>query len=99
MKEEHDENRVEAYEEVNERELPVHAKIVSFQAIFKINKEDDGGMTVKERIVVHGNRDADRDHIRADFSAAEMAVIRMLLSNGICFGLTFSSSDIKGAFM
>lgn len=54
-------------------------------------------MKLKGRIVVHGNRGADIDRIRADYASADMTVILMLLSIGTCPGFSFGSADIKGA--
>lgn len=99
MNDEHDKNWKDAYEEANERDLAEDANIVSSHSIFKVKKDDLGNMKLKGRIVIHGNHDADRDKVRADCAAADMAVIRMLISIGTCLGLTFGSADITGAYM
>lgn len=66
MKKEKNENRSEAYEEVNEMDLPEDANIVSSHAIFRTKKEEDGNLRLKGYIVDHGNRDADKVHMRSD---------------------------------
>lgn len=43
-------------------------------------------MKLRGRIVVHGNRDDERDKVRSDYVFAEMEVIRMLLTMGTCLG-------------
>lgn len=62
-------------------------------------KSDDRSMKLEGHIFVHGNRDADRDQVRADCAAAEMEVIRIILSIGTSVGFYFGYEDIKGVYM
>lgn len=71
---------------------------MSSHAIYRTKKEDDGRMKLKGCIVVHGNREAESDPVRWDFTAAVMAVIRMLLSIGTYLRYTFAAADFKRYF-
>lgn len=53
-------------------------------------------MKLKGRLIVHGSRDANRDSIRADCTAADRAAIRLLLSIGTCLGVTFGGAEVRG---
>lgn len=99
MRAEHDQNWVDAYEEVPESELPRNANVISSHVIFKIKTEDDGSLRLKGRIVVHGNRDADRELVRSDSAAADMMIIRMIISLATILDFNMASADIKGAYM
>lgn len=99
MRSEHDENWVGAYEEVAESELPSEANVISSHVVFKIKTNDDSSLKLKGRIVVHGNRDADRDLVRSDCAAADMMLIRLVISLTTIMGFNLGSADIKGAYM
>lgn len=99
MKAEHDENWKDAYTEVEESSLPHNSNVVSSHSIFKIKTLDDGEIKLKGRIVVHGNRDSEKDLVRGDCASADMLVIRLVIAIGTCLGFLFGTGDIKGAFM
>lgn len=63
MKSEQDQNWTDAYLEVAESDLPKLANIISSHVIFKVKKNDDGTLKRKDRIVVHGNKDAEKDMV------------------------------------
>lgn len=65
MKAEHDENWVEAYEEVPESGLRNNADVISSHLVFKVKTNDDGSLKLKGRIVVYGNRDPENNSYKA----------------------------------
>lgn len=99
MRAEHDENWTGAYEEVAEAGLPKTANIISSHVIFKIKTNDDESLKLKGRIVVHGNRDAEKDMVRSDCAAADMMIVRMMISLATILGFNMATADIKGAYM
>lgn len=99
MTKEYQDNWKDAYEEVNELDLPEYANIIYSHDVFMVKKDEQGNIKIKGRIVVHRNRDKDRDKVIEDCTAADMAVIRMVLSIKNFLGFTFGLADIKGAYM
>lgn len=97
MKNEHDKNWKDAYTEVKESDLSGDANIISSHVVFKT--KDDGYLILKERIVVHGNRDDEKDLLRSDCAAADMLVVRIVVGLAAILGLNMGKADIKGAFM
>lgn len=82
MKQEHDGNWHNAYEEGNELDLKEDANIVSSHATFMIKEDHNLNLKLKSGMVVHSNRDSDKDRVRLDRAVTDMAVIKMLLSIG-----------------
>lgn len=99
MNDENDQNWEDAYEEANERDLADDSNIVSWHSIFKWRKTNLCNIKLKRSIRIHHKHGADREKVRADCAAADMAVIRMLISIGNCLGFTFRSVDIAGEYM
>lgn len=99
MKAEHDENWTGAYEEVHESDLERGANVISSHVVFKVKSNDDGSLKLKSRIVVHGNRDDERELIRSDCAAADMLIIRLVISLATMLGFNMATADIKGAYM
>lgn len=99
MTAEQDDSCKDAYQEEKGRYIPEDASIVASHALLKIKVDDQGNITLKGRITVHGNLEADKEKTRVDYSATDMAVIRIVVSIGTCLGFTFESADIKSVYM
>lgn len=99
MKQEHDDNWTDAYQEVAEHALPKGSNIISSHVVFKVKTNDDGSLRLKGRIVVHGNRDDDKDLVRSDSAAADMMIVRLVISLAAMLGFNLATADIKGAYM
>lgn len=99
MKREHDDNWTDAYQEVAERGLPKGANLISSHVVFKVKTNDDGSLKLKGRIVVHGNRDDDKDLVRSDSAAADMMIVILVISLAAILGFNLATADIKGAYM
>lgn len=95
----HDQNWVGSYEEISEADLPYRENVISSHVVFKVKNNEDGGLKLKGRIVVHGSRDTDRDLVRSDSAAAEMLIIRMVISLEAILNFYMATADIKGAYM
>ena len=54
---------------------------------------------MKAQIVPHGNKDADKDIVRKDCSAAGMLIVRIIAFLAVLFGFVVGAADIKGAYM
>lgn len=67
--------------------------------MFRVKKDEEGHMNLKEIIVVHVNRDSDKESVRTDCAASDMDVILLLRSVGTFLGFTVASSYIKGAYI
>lgn len=63
MKSEHCENWEGGYEEISEAKTTDDCNILSSHAIFIIKIQDNGTLKLKGRILVHGNRDNEREII------------------------------------
>lgn len=96
---EHEENWSSAYAEVDRREVPRDANVISSHWVYKIKKATNGTLRLKGRLVLHGNRDDEKDVIRKDSAAADMLIVRIVIAIGTLLGFSFASTDIKGAYM
>lgn len=99
MNNEVEENWKSAIEEVGTQGMPDDANILSTHFVFNIKKSEQGHRTLKARLVVHGNRDEDKDDVRKDAMAADMMMTRLVIALGTIMRFTFGVADIKGAFM
>jgi len=88
-----------AYEEVKEYDVPRHANVISSHVIYGIKQDESGTRKLKARLVVHGNRDSEKDFIRKDSSTAQFNVIRLLFSIASLLGLRLAMADITGAYL
>lgn len=64
---------------MTENDVSRTANDISSHCVFKVKKGEEGNIKLKDRTVLHGNRDADKEKLRKDCSAADMIVIRMTL--------------------
>lgn len=99
MDREVDENWASVTEEVTTDDMPDDANILSTHFVFRINKSEQGERTLKARLVVHGNRDEEKDEVSKDAIAADMMMTRLVLALGTIMKFSFGVTDIKGAFM
>lgn len=96
---ERDENWKLVYEEVKKRDFRQDPNILSSHSIFKIKRDENGGLKLKGRIFVQESRDTDKERVSAHCAAAYMALIWPLLSIWTCLWFTFGGADLKGAYM
>ena len=99
MQKEHRNNWQDAYEEINDKDVPRNSNIISSHALFKIKESEDDSLVMKARFVLHGNRDREKNDIRKDSASADMTIFRLVLSLGVILNFTFGVADIKGAYM
>jgi len=94
------ENYHGAYEEVDFRDLPPNANIISSHHFFEIKHDgEEGKLKLKCRLVPHGNRDNDKDKVRKDSATAQFPIIRLVLSTAALLGMSIGTIDIKSAYM
>lgn len=93
------ENWTEAYEPIHRNQMPRDANIISSHFVYKVKTDEKGLKKFKARLVIHGNRDDDKDIVRKDAVAANLFITRLLLSVGTILHLKFEVADIKGEFM
>lgn len=93
------ENWAGVTEEVDAARMPADSNLLSTHFVFKLKKSEQGERKLKARLVVHGNRDNEKDEVRKDAIAADMMTTRMVLALGTMMGFTFGVADIKGAYM
>lgn len=93
------ENWASVTEEVSAQEMPRDANLLSTHFVFKIKKTEQDERMLKARLVVHGNRDEEKDEVRKDAIAADMMMTRLVLALGMIMNFSFGVADIKGAFM
>lgn len=79
--------------------MPNDENILSTHFFFKIKKDEGGKRKLKDRLVVHGNRDDEKEEVRKEAIAADMINTRLVLELGMMMGFTFGVADIKGAYM
>jgi len=87
------------YEEVQEDTVPLNANVIRSHTVFKIKKDENGVLSLKSRIVAHGNEDRDKDTVRKDSAAAQFVVIRLLLSIATLLGFRLGKIDVKKAYL
>lgn len=67
--------------------------------VFNIKKDEDGGRKLKSRLVVHGNKDNEKDDVRTDAIATGMMETRLVMDIGVMIKFKFGVADIRGDFM
>ena len=92
-------NWKDVYTEIHEHAVPKHANIVRSHTVFKVKTDESGKLSLKSRIVAHGNEDREKDSIRKDSAAAQFVVIRILLSLAAILGLRLAKIDVKKAYL
>lgn len=83
----------------HEHALRKGANVISSHVVFKVKTNDDGSLELKGRVVVHGNRDSEKDSVRSDRAAADMMIVRTVISLASILGFELATADIKGAYM
>lgn len=90
----------EAYAEVNIKQLPKNANLISSHHFFQIKNDfESNKLKLNCRLVPHGNRDNEKDEVRKDSSTAQFPVIRAMLSACVILGFRLASIDISGAYL
>lgn len=67
-----------------ENSVPTEANVIYSHVIFKVKTNDYGRLKLTGRIFVHGNRDVENDMIRSDSAAADMIIVRTVMSLACC---------------
>lgn len=93
------ETLVHVTEEVEATGMPKYANLLSTHFFFKINKSEDENRKLKARLVVHENKDEEKDKLRKDAIGADMTTTRMVLEFGMMMNFTFGVAGIKGTYM
>lgn len=96
---EHGSNWANAYEQVDEAEVPTKANVIPSHVVYKVKTSEDGSQVLKARIVPNGNRDSEKDDVRKDSSTAQFDVIRLLLAVTTFLGMRLAMADVKGAYL
>lgn len=73
--------------------------MISSEVLFKIKTNDDGSLKIKVGIVVHGNRDSDKDLVRGYCAADDMILDLLVISLAVVMRFNLGSADIKGSFI
>lgn len=76
----HKENSINAYRSVTEDEVPCNANFITSHVVYKLETVEDRTRKLKARIVLHRNRDIEKNSVRKDSSSAQLNVVRPLLS-------------------
>lgn len=96
---EHMANWTDVYEVVDINALPDRANVISSHYVFKIKDEIGKPLRLKARLVLHGNRDVDKDNVRRDSASAELTVVRLVLALATLLGFSIATADVRGAYM
>ena len=90
----------DAYVSMAIRSLPRRSNVISSHHFFHVKTDgEEGRLKLKCRLVLHGNRDSDKDSVRTDSSTAQFGCIRLLLSVATIFQFAIASLDISGAYL
>ena len=85
--------------EVAVSQIPKKANVVTSHVLYKVKSCDDGSLTLKARIAVHGNKDREKKTLKTDSATCPPVGIRILLSPATIFSWTLSKIDFKSAFL
>ena len=72
--------------------------MVGSHVVYRVKVSDTGEFKFKERLVVHGNKDTEKDDTRRDSATAHLATIPLILSLAASFNLKLGKIDIKAAY-
>lgn len=81
-----------------ENSTPKDANVIYSHVSFKV-KNDDGILKLKGRFVFHINRDVEKYLIRIDSAAADMKIVRTVVSLAATIGFNLATADIKRKYM
>ena len=90
---------MDKFEEVHLSSLPRHPNVVYSHSFFAIKVDGKKNeFRLKCSLFPHENRDRDKDVLRTDFSTAQFAAIRLMLSLATLHGFALAALGIKGAY-
>lgn len=89
--------RTGAYIEILTHTLPQRAKLISSH--YRIMENDDYTLWIKERLVLHGNRDKEKYIVRRDSAPADLAIVRIVVALAQILNFTLATANVKGAYM
>ncbi len=81
--------------------VPKDANIIGSHFVYKIKMETTNSnktFTLKARLCVHGNKDAEKDNIRSDAAVVSHFGLRLMYSIAVTLGMKLAKMDIKGAY-
>ena len=87
------------YEAIPISSIPRGSNIVSSHVVYRWKDRNTPRERLKARIVPHGNRDRDREHLRSDSPSMKPEVLRVLCSYAVDMGFDLRAIDIKTAFL
>lgn len=85
--------------EVLENDVPPHANVISFHAVYKVKNEEKDQKRMKIRLCPHKNRDKEKGNIRNDSANAYFDFICILLSLACIRRLRLGCVDIKRVYL
>jgi Reverse transcriptase (RNA-dependent DNA polymerase) len=80
------------YQDVSPQE-----NIISSHTLYRVKVADDGKLSLKARIVPHGNRDMEKENIRGDSEVADYTSYRTVLALSAILNLSLFKVDVKAA--
>ena len=89
----------EVFERVPKHSIPKESNVISSHVVYRWKDHNTPRERLKARIVPHGNKDLDRDLIRADSPSMKPEVLRLLCSFAADFGYQLKAMDVKTAFL
>jgi Reverse transcriptase (RNA-dependent DNA polymerase) len=95
------ENYVGAVAPLHWRDLPPGANVITAHDFFTVKADDPtpGAFRLKNRAVIHGNKDRDKFAVPSDAETAALLCVRLLLLTATLQEWRLRHVDIKGAFM
>jgi hypothetical protein len=72
---------------------------VRSHSFFRIKSSDDGTLSLKTRVVIHGNEDNDKELVRKDTESCSFSSTRFILAIAASFRFELSFFDVAGAYL
>ena len=76
-----------------------YSNVIRSHVLYKIKRRDDGCLTYKAGIAVHGNEDVEKENLKTDSASCPDIGIRILFSIPALFQWYLKKIDVKGAFL
>jgi hypothetical protein len=92
-------NWTDAFIVVQNTQLPPNCNYVQSHSFYRIKPRDDGSLSLKTRIVIHGNEDKEKELIRKDTESCSFSSTRFILAISTSFHFDLSFFDVSGAYL
>lgn len=99
LREEHDNNWLEAYKEAIEEEIPRDANLITSHVIYKFKTTEGGEHSMKARIFPHENKGKLKYEERKDSATAQVDATRLLPAMLTFLPMRLGVVNISGAYM